>query len=353
MFPTRAQVDSAALARSKRRGKLILVQEDFDELWSYLFLEMNYRLIVGHKLVGQRKQRLGKKQPRQCRYCLKTKPETSFRQEAHSIPECLGNRSLISLDECDHCNQKFSQTFEDHFDKFTQPMRTMTGTCGKNGVPTFKSRDGKARVHLNRKQMRFSIEEKENAGVLSADEPNKAMSLTLKGHPYVPLEIYRCLVKMAFAILPDREVRHFDLTRRWLVEPLGPPPPALTSLAKVHIGFVPGSFTDPVISLWHRQRNGIPAPYMLSTLATCGWIFMYALPLSSEDTHLIPGGCMVPRFDLACHPATVAARWQTIDLRSTVPESSSDHRYELTYESSEEITGEEPCPSSQLSAKSS
>jgi hypothetical protein len=310
---------------------------------------MNYRLMLVHKLVGPKKRRLGQDQPRQCRYCLKTEPETSFRQEAHTIPECLGNRSLISLDECDRCNQQCSQTFEDHFDKFTQPMRTMMGIRGKQGVPNFKSRDGKTKVHFDLKQKHFTIEEQEKAAILSENGRNKTLSLTLKCQPYVPLEIYRCLVKMAFGVLPSQELRHFDLTRRWLLEPLGSPPPALSSLSSVYIAVVPGKLTDPFISLSRRHENGIPAPYMLSTLWSCGAIFMYALPLSSEDKHLIPGHSFLPRYDLAGRPATMDAYWHTIDLRSTIPETSSDHLFQMTYESSKEITGEELSPPSSSS----
>jgi HNH endonuclease len=341
MFPTPAQVKHAALARSRRRGKLVLVPEDFDEARAALFLEMNYRPVLGYRLGGTKRRLLGRKQPRRCRYCLKTRPETTFAQVAHTIPECLGNRTLISLDECDQCNQRFSQTFEDDFDKFTQPMRTMMGVRGKNGVPVFKSRDGKGRVQLDPTRKHFTIEEQGMAAILSDDEANKTLELTLKGRPYVPLEVYRCLVKMAFGVLPDEELEPFDLTRRCLVEPPGPPPPAVASLAAVHLGFVPGKFPDPFISLWRRSQRGIPAPYMLSTLGACGLIFMYALPLSSEDDHLIPGRSFLPRFDFACHPGTLNNSWRTIDLRSTVPEPSPAHRYWLTYESSQDDSGQE------------
>jgi HNH endonuclease len=146
MFPTREQVEAAASARLRRRGKLILTQEDLRAAGLNLLLDMNYEQIVDLEFGSPGKQLMGAREPRVCRYCHKSKPETTFRQEAHAIPECLGNRRLISLDECDLCNQRFSQSFEHHFDAFSRPLRTLQGIRGKNGVPGFKSPNGQGRV---------------------------------------------------------------------------------------------------------------------------------------------------------------------------------------------------------------
>ena len=138
---------------------------------------MNYDMIARYKLAGGKKHRLGSCTPRRCRYCLRQEPATCFKKIAHAIPECLGNRTLISHDECDHCNDRFSQTIEDHLDKFTQPLRTVLGIKGKNGVPVFKSRDGKLRVELNAKARHFTILDKEGAGILIVDEGNRTLTL--------------------------------------------------------------------------------------------------------------------------------------------------------------------------------
>ncbi len=43
--------------------------------------------------------------PRSCRFCLRYAPDATFRMAAHVVPEAFGNRSLLSADECDSCNQ--------------------------------------------------------------------------------------------------------------------------------------------------------------------------------------------------------------------------------------------------------
>ncbi|MGU5717188.1 HNH endonuclease [Aeromonas taiwanensis] len=46
---------------------------------------------------------------RLCRFCEKDENKTTFSNESHAIPECLGNHQLILLDECDVCNKFFSE----------------------------------------------------------------------------------------------------------------------------------------------------------------------------------------------------------------------------------------------------
>jgi HNH endonuclease len=341
MFPTRAEVEVAALARLRRRGALILVKDDFNAAGTNLFLDLNYERIVDLDLGGPEKLRLGGSSPRVCRYCQKSRPDTTFRQIAHSVPECLGNRRLISLDECDRCNELFSQTFEHHFDNFLRPLRTILAIPGKRGVPAFKSPDGKARVEHNKEKNNFSITEDERGAILTEDERGKAFDMTMSSQPHVPLEVYRCLVKMAFAVLPESEAKHFDATRRWLLDTLASPTGMLPSFAFSHVVFLPAALAAPHVSLWRRKYSAPRAPYMLAAVgfSQCG--FMYAVPFSNQDGHLAPGRIFVPTFDLTLTPAFVHAAWETIDLSSSASESSLEHQIHITYDSIEEVACEE------------
>ena len=69
-----------------------------------------------------------------------------FQADGDSVPEYLGNRRLISLDECDRRNGLFSQTFEHHFDNFLRPCAAVLAIPAKRRVPAVKSPDGNARV---------------------------------------------------------------------------------------------------------------------------------------------------------------------------------------------------------------
>lgn len=64
-----------------------------------------------------------------CRYCGGRNPKT-FRKIAHAIPEALGNKWIISADECDVCNDAFS-LYEDALANSVSPLLTLGGTAGK------------------------------------------------------------------------------------------------------------------------------------------------------------------------------------------------------------------------------
>ncbi len=77
MFPSQAQVQAAAEAPVRRRGALILTKDDFRAAWLNLFLAGNYDQIVDIDLGTPKKQLLGSRSPKLCRYCLKSVPETT------------------------------------------------------------------------------------------------------------------------------------------------------------------------------------------------------------------------------------------------------------------------------------
>jgi len=51
----------------------------------------------------------GKKEDRVCRFCKQKYPSVKFNSVAHTISEALGNKKLITNDECDECNSYFDK----------------------------------------------------------------------------------------------------------------------------------------------------------------------------------------------------------------------------------------------------
>lgn len=66
----------------------------------------------------------------QCRYCGETEP-ARFRMVAHAFPEALGNKWVISRDECDGCNQILSK-YDDAIARAVSPFLTLGGVKGKS-----------------------------------------------------------------------------------------------------------------------------------------------------------------------------------------------------------------------------
>ena len=83
-----------------------------------------------YELIGSWALQPGKKEPvlgktgiQSCRFCGGSSPEVSFQQEAHAIPEALGNKTLFTSYECDNCNQKFGRGIENDLGNWSKPMR--------------------------------------------------------------------------------------------------------------------------------------------------------------------------------------------------------------------------------------
>ena len=72
----------------------------------------NYRMVFYEQ---KRKQlRIGEtdKAKRKCRFCRESMPTVKFDKDAHTISEGLGNKSIITNDECDTCNETLGKDIE-------------------------------------------------------------------------------------------------------------------------------------------------------------------------------------------------------------------------------------------------
>lgn len=144
-----------------------------------------------------------------CRFCGRSEAVAPFEQTTHLIPELLGRNDCITQDECDECNQMFS-AFESHLSTFVRPHLTLLGVIGKRKVPNFQSRtingDEASRTVLRcdtKGQRDFRI------GLLddyTLDEETKTGTLVFRQPPYVPLKIYKALLKIGLGLLPTSAI---------------------------------------------------------------------------------------------------------------------------------------------------
>jgi hypothetical protein len=72
------------------------------------------------------------------------------------------------------------------------------------------------------------------------------LSLSAESQPLVPLAAYKCLVKMAIAIMPPRFLPMFEHTIRWLLNPDHADGAAdVAASAKCNFQFQPGPMPHP------------------------------------------------------------------------------------------------------------
>src|ERR1017187_3995244 len=180
---------------------------------SAAFYEQHYKVAIGGHLLGKQRT-IGQSDPRRCRFCGKQKPEVSFRKKAHALPELVGNHVLVSLHECDSCNELFGRTIEDSFAKWTAFQRLVSGIGGKRGVPSYKSKDRKVECDANKGSLNVVL--KDESTSVDFDPVSRRLTMTGDIQPHIPRFAYKCLVKMALSVMPDEDVMNFRAALEWL-----------------------------------------------------------------------------------------------------------------------------------------
>jgi hypothetical protein len=180
------------------------------------FLDENYISIDTYHLNEEGKIFLGDRSDRRCRFCHRKEPEATFKSVAHAIPEFTGNKKLIAIYECDDCNSKFSKLLESHMANYMNLWHTFSQVKGKRAVPSFKTiHEKKSRVDIG--DANVEIKEHEGDTILAIDEGKKTITFTAKRASYIPIAIYKCLVKMVLTILPESELVNFKTTLNWIM----------------------------------------------------------------------------------------------------------------------------------------
>ena len=167
---------------------------------------------------GVEKKYLGSKNNRVCRFCGKTENETPFKNKAHAFPQFIGNTKLLSYYECDCCNIFFTK-LEDNFAKYFKTLNTLTGVKGnKNNIPTYKSKDGATRIEA-KNQNEVHIHTDKGSDVFTIEKKDNGCIINIKyGYqPFIPIAVFKCLVKMSLTIMPEEELCKFTETISWLM----------------------------------------------------------------------------------------------------------------------------------------
>lgn len=142
-----------------------------------------------------------------CKFCNPFNSVAKFTKKSHTIPQFLGNQSSISDFECDNCNDLFGE-YENQFSKFFGHIITINGTKGKRGIPDSASADNKTiaygrRIADNVSGIAFG-HNKTDLKNIKFDPKNKNFSLVTKTEKYIPLSIYKALLKMAVGLMPEK-----------------------------------------------------------------------------------------------------------------------------------------------------
>ncbi len=176
-------------------------------------IEQDYSLCASYIFGDGKKIFLGNKEDRVCRFCGRGKADgAKFKHEAHALSNLIGNNRLFTYYECDECNQKFSK-YETDFAEYFRLYHCVLRVHGKRGVPTYKRYQSRIDVDKTLIQIKQMIDDQTLQ--CEVDEENKNVLVT--GYrSYVPINVYKALVKMALTIMPEAELVNFEHTMAFL-----------------------------------------------------------------------------------------------------------------------------------------
>lgn len=259
---------------------------------------------------------LGDKAKQVCRYCGLEAPKVTFVNLSHAIPDQIGNDWLFDYEECDACNEHFAKRVEDDFAKWTHPWRTLGRIKGKKGVPSIKSNDKKLRIDATVN----STPAQTGAGAVrhglkilmgvndvrhERDEVARTVKITLDRQAYVPMGVFKCLVKMAIAIMPPEEEQLCAHLKKWILLPTHTFESYPYQPLRILYQFAPGPLpNDRVICCLLRRKpeSADDCLYMQFVLQLSNHVFQIALPMHVEDRKQLEAGT----FTTALWPSTWA-----------------------------------------------
>jgi hypothetical protein len=251
------------------------------------FFLANYDISVNRVMSARGHKEILGSLPQVCRFCARTKPEVTFNKEAHAVPELAGNGTLISLYECDDCNDRFS-SFEDDLGKLTLLQRVAGQVLGKGGFPSAKTGQKKSRIDVD--ATGFKIEEHVEDSIAEIDFEKHTLTITIEPQQHRPLGAFKALVKVALTLMDQEDVSNLPEALRWLLAK------DLTT-NRVDDGMRcacirswtpgPAPFGNTRAVLLRRKRSDVPGPAFIFLLGFGNLSFQIVVPAPQLDRHLI------------------------------------------------------------------
>lgn len=242
----------------------------------------NYRLL--HYGQERRQVRVGEpeKSKRKCRFCGEMMPTVSYEKDAHTISEGLGNKSIITNDECDRCNEDMGREIEQDLMTYLSPMRTFMSLRGKNGLVKIKDdsfalyEDAPGQIHID-----LFEQEVPELKHWEFEQNGDSFKWTFT-HPQMlnPQDVYRAVVKYAIGVMEDAELSHFQETITWVRKMH-----FASDLPRLcfYLDIKPKNEEKPCITVFFRKNDDKSLPYCFVELQVSGVVIFGVIPFCDQD----------------------------------------------------------------------
>ena len=225
-----------------------------------------------------------------CRFCGKT--DNSYHHKAHAVPELLGNKNLISMNECDECN-KFFCNYENDLANFLHFELAISGIKGKNGTKCIQSSNFKLKnLSGNGK---IDINALPDSVIIDSENKQLRINCDYSTRPYTPLNVAKILTKSICSVLDYDELKSCQDTIQWLKsnEIKGP---------DISLGytFVPGNnpFGSGRILILKRKLEDANIPYIFGIFQVGNIQLQLPMVLNYNDNFLLGEKVFYPHFPI-------------------------------------------------------
>ena len=228
-----------------------------------------------------------------CRFCLKSSPEVTFSKKAHAISNLLGNDEIFSIDECDTCNEFFGISFEDDLSKYLGGMRTLSQMNGKNGIPSYKTKQKLSRIDVGADGVKMISTDGDE--IIQIDESTNSVAIKIQKQAYSPLGVYRAFVKMALSIAPVELLSSLNMTRQWLLDITLVGYPYFRPFMIETFIPGPGPLKNNVFVMLLRRSGDENMPALVFWLSVSNYCFQIPVPCPVFDQNLAGKTVLFPR----------------------------------------------------------
>lgn len=218
------------------------------------------------------------KNKRVCRFCGIYGKE-NFKENAHAIPDSLGNKLLICYDECDLCNSKL-KNIEENFMHLMDIRRALF--CIKRKVSSKVPKIVGNNFVIKGNEVGPTIYLKHEC-IDSSIDITKPFEYRLKHKDCITNEkIYKALVKMVIDLLPADELVHFQNTIKWISSDTIIPDSLPSWLFTVLDSNI--MYKQPVIDILINDKGKLgEIPYCTAVLFIYDVAYMYVIPFVDID----------------------------------------------------------------------
>lgn len=214
-----------------------------------------------------------------CRYCGETEKK-NFKSKAHLIPEFTGSKDLFSFNECKNCNHKFGVNYENSLRNFAV-KNLFIPIKGKGG---FKKHND----YLNDSVTQFRNEKTLVTTLNSKEFKNEIVNGKMKfetiSYPFVPLYVYKSLMKIALSLLKTEDLKYFTTGLNWInnVE--------MQTKTEIPLTVIINDEAKPIllkpIALLLRKKIEYNSPEFTFIFSWGYYNFQIFLPFNSNDLNL-------------------------------------------------------------------